>query len=103
MNWRCENCQGLITGDVVPTDYPECDYFHCGDLDCCTGEGFIAVTMPNEDEDEETRPGKIKNCVASPSTEDTSKRCQSCDGTGDLHSADGQWLGACPCRGEEIS
>lgn len=29
------------------------------------------------------------------------KRCEYCDGTGDVHRADGEWMGECPdCEGK---
>ena len=200
LRWYCTQCSALVGVEdygSIPKECPECTYYHCGDMDCCVGEGFTTVMAKmmgldndeNKPEDycakcgaelepgdhpfeelcdtckaelarrwkrivddnvprgtppdaEPTRPGKIKKSVASPTVEHLDKgdirvlrqelkawrdtaeafataaygdsswlphaiklhqearalsRCKSCDGTGDLTSIDGQWLGKCPC------
>lgn len=42
--WQCDNCKAVFESDhPPPNECPECDYYHCGDFDCCAGEGFIFV------------------------------------------------------------
>lgn len=36
-------------------------------------------------------------CAAAPSPDGKAERCPYCDGTGDVHSVDGQWRGRCSC------
>lgn len=112
--WECDSCEHQFSMDAMPYDCPNCDYYHCGDMTCCTGEGFMAIN-PDENvpcgtnappEEEDTKPGKLKNPVASPTAKHLAKdkedvcfhgamfnpncpvcverRCKSCDGTGDV-------------------
>lgn len=44
--WYCTQCSakvGVEDYKSIPTDCPECDYYHYGDMDCCIGEGFKAM------------------------------------------------------------
>lgn len=34
-------------------------------------------------------------------TSEPVERCSYCDGTGDVHRADGEWLGECDCRAKD--
>jgi rubrerythrin len=39
--WQCDNCNAVFDSDDWPRECPKCDYYHCGDFDCCYGEGFV--------------------------------------------------------------
>lgn len=44
--WYCTACSALVgTDDIasIPKECPDCDYYHCGDMDCCIGEGFVSM------------------------------------------------------------
>lgn len=71
--WECDNCEHHFSMDAMPRECPNCDYYHCGDMTCCTGEGFMVVDDENvphgtfaPPEAEDTKPGKLKNSLASP-------------------------------------
>jgi len=51
MPWRCDNCNEVLPDNELfdmPVECPKCDYYHCGDLDCCYGEGFKFVAYAKE-------------------------------------------------------
>ena len=42
------------------------------------------------------KPKDLTDCIPLYTHPVKEQRCSTCDGTGDVHSIDGQWLGECP-------
>lgn len=42
IRWRCE-CGHTWEEEGWPDQCPSCEYYHCGDYECCNGPGFELV------------------------------------------------------------
>ena len=62
--WYCTALVGVNDYESIPIECPDCDYYHCGDMDCCMGEGFVSMLT-----------AKYENSLASPN-----ESCEICLG-----------------------